>query len=85
MLIELDGHPSAIEQEADRVALICQDLGADVNVAEDLDAREALWESRRAISPALHHLAMLKINEDVVVPRSRLPEMPRDCLRTSSR
>ena len=34
-----------------------------------------LWESRRAVSPALHKMDMKKINEDVVVPRDRLSEM----------
>jgi glycolate oxidase len=34
-----------------------------------------LWEARRAISPALFHLSPTKINEDIVVPRSRLSEM----------
>jgi len=73
LLIELDGHPRAIEQEADRVVAVCRAHGAEVEAAADEDARERLWQSRRAISPALHHLGMRKINEDVVVPRSALP------------
>lgn len=75
LLIELDGHPRAIEQEAEKVVALCEELGAEVQAAGDESAREKLWESRRAISPALHHLGLRKINEDIVVPRSNLPRM----------
>ena len=34
-----------------------------------------LWRARKAISPALFRLGPDKINEDIVVPRSRIPEM----------
>jgi D-lactate dehydrogenase len=37
--------------------------------------REALWAARRALSPALRRLASGKINEDVAVPLSRLPDL----------
>lgn len=75
LLIELDGHPSAIKEEAEKVVDICEHLGAEVNVAEDEDAREKLWAARRVVSPALYHVNPTKINEDIVVPRSRIPEM----------
>jgi D-lactate dehydrogenase (quinone) len=41
------------------------------------DEREAagLWAARKALSPALRGLAPNKINEDVVVPVSRIPEL----------
>ena len=75
LLIELDGHPRAVEAETGRVGEICTDLGADVRRAASEEEREMLWESRRAVSPALHKMDMLKINEDVVVPRDKLPAM----------
>jgi glycolate oxidase len=75
LLIELDGNPQAVEAEAGKVAGACEALGAEVRRAEDAGEREMLWESRRAVSPALHKMNMRKINEDVVVPRDRLPEM----------
>jgi glycolate oxidase len=75
LLVELDGHPRAIQEEAERVVQMCEDLGGEVQVARDALSRERLWDSRRAISPALHHLDMRKINEDIVVPRSELPAM----------
>jgi glycolate oxidase len=75
LLIELDGHPSAITKEAEKIVGICQSLGADIEMAEDEDARENLWIARRAISPALYHIKPTKINEDIVVPRNKVTEM----------
>ncbi|MFH0933006.1 MAG: FAD-linked oxidase C-terminal domain-containing protein [Nitrospirota bacterium] len=75
LLIELDGYPSMITKEAEKVADICKQLGAEVKMAEDEEAREKLWEARRAVSPALYHVSPTKINEDIVVPRNRIPDM----------
>ncbi|MCE5193845.1 MAG: FAD-binding protein [Nitrospiraceae bacterium] len=75
LLIELDGHPSAITKQAEKIAYICNSLKADVKMAEDNSAREKLWEARRSISPALYKIAGTKINEDIVVPRDKIPEM----------
>jgi len=75
LLIELDGHPAAITKEAEKIADICQALGADIEMAEDEDARENLWIARRAVSPALYHIKPTKINEDIVVPRNKVTEM----------
>jgi len=75
LLIELDGAPSAITIDAEKVSDICGRLGGEVIMAENEIAREKLWEARRAISPALFRISPTKINEDIVVPRTRLPEM----------
>ena len=75
LLIELDGHPAAIKEEAGQVIEICGKLGAEVTMAEDEDAREALWKARRGVSPALYHLCPHKISEDIVVPRSNIARM----------
>jgi glycolate oxidase len=75
LLIELDGHPAAITKEAEKIADICRHLGAELEMAEDEDARANLWAARRAVSPALYHITPTKINEDIVVPRSLVPEM----------
>jgi glycolate oxidase len=75
LLIELDGHPEAIKNEAREVVEICEALGADVTMAEDDRARETLWRARRGISPALYHVSPKKVSEDIVVPRSKISEM----------
>ena len=43
--------------------------------SESKEAEDKLWDVRRAISPSLMKYGTLKINEDVVVPRSKVPEL----------
>ena len=76
LLIEVDGSKESVSLQAERVEQICRRYGAvDVGRAEDAQGRERLWTLRRSISPALRKVNPVKINEDIVVPRSRLPEM----------
>jgi glycolate oxidase len=77
LLIELDGAPSVITRDAEKIKELCNALGGEVIMAENEAARTKLWEARRAVSPALFHISPTKINEDIVVPRNRLPEMLR--------
>ncbi|MEZ0323386.1 MAG: FAD-linked oxidase C-terminal domain-containing protein [Hydrogenothermaceae bacterium] len=74
LLIEVDGHPKAIEDEIMEVAKICELNGAKVEVAKTDREAEKLWEARRSLSPAVSKLGRTKINEDIVFPRSYLPE-----------
>lgn len=85
LLIELDGHPAAVREEAGRVAGICSALGADVRTAESALEKDRLWDARRSVSPALYHINPTKIGEDVVVPRSRIPDMLRTLTSLSER
>ena len=76
LLIEVDGPEASVAQEADRVEEACRRFGAmEVSRAADVSGREKLWELRRSISPAIRKVNPVKINEDIVVPRSRLAEM----------
>ena len=83
LLIELDGYPATIKKEAERIVDICNTLGGEAIVAEDDMARERLWEARRSISPALYHIKPSKINEDIVVPRDKIPTILMDLRRLS--
>ncbi len=75
LLIELDGSVSTIKREAEKVVEILHKLGADVRIAENEDARDRLWEARRALSPSLYKISPYKLNQDIVVPRTRIPDM----------
>jgi glycolate oxidase len=44
-------------------------------LAATKEAEDSLWDVRRALSPAIKKFGTLKFNEDVVVPRSRVPEL----------
>jgi D-lactate dehydrogenase len=44
-------------------------------LAQPAHDTEALWAARKALSPLLRDIAPKKINEDIAVPVSRLPEL----------
>ena len=76
LILEVDGVPSAVAEESSLVEAACRDAGAlEVLRAADAADREALWRVRRETSYALRTIAPLKLNNDVVVPRGRVPEL----------
>ena len=77
LLIEEDGPARSVSENAEKIASICSSLGAKVSIADDVFAKRRLWEARRAVSPALYRISPSKINEDIVVPRSKIPDMLR--------
>jgi glycolate oxidase len=79
VLVEVDGSAESTEREADRVADILTQSGAlRVNRADSPAEREHLWKARRSISPALYTIKPKKVNEDIVVPRSRIADILRE-------
>ncbi|OGW56777.1 MAG: glycolate oxidase subunit GlcD [Nitrospirae bacterium RIFCSPLOW2_12_42_9] len=76
LLIELDGPEGTVDKGLPKIEEICKRSGAlDFEVASTSSDRERLWTARRSVSPALYKINPTKINEDVVVPRSRLSEL----------
>ena len=76
LLIEVDGSRSSADAAVQQLAAICDRAGArEIRVARSEQEAQDLWRARRAISPALFRLGPDKINEDIVVPRSRIPDM----------
>ncbi len=77
LLIQLDGsHQEAVDADYETVGEICLERGArDVLVARDARTRDRLWEARRKIIEALKFASPINHMEDVVVPRSRIPEL----------
>ncbi|NOY65052.1 MAG: FAD-binding protein [Nitrospirae bacterium] len=75
LIIELDGDVKSVQRDSERVVRIIHTLKGEVKVAEDSISRERIWKARRAIPAALFSIADTKINEDIVVPRSQIPEM----------
>jgi glycolate oxidase len=76
VIVEVDGSQAAVDEDIDRVAQACRDVGAiRVTLAADDEEREQLWNLRREMSLALRATGLLKINHDVVVPRGRVPEL----------
>ncbi len=78
LLIELDGPALLVEEQAARLEPLCRAAGAVYFARAHSDGeREGLWKARRSISPALRRVRAGKINEDVAVPRTRIPELIR--------
>ncbi|MBI5562098.1 MAG: FAD-binding protein [Deltaproteobacteria bacterium] len=76
LLMEADGTKAAALGEMERMKRICLDNGASrMDEAVDKKAVKDLWKARRAISASLYRIRPGKINEDVVVPRSRIVEL----------
>ena len=76
LLIEVDGDKGLTENESKKVKDICDQSGAiDFKIASDEKEIENLWKARREVSPSLLQLRPAKISEDIVVPRSRMPEL----------
>ena len=76
LLIEVDGEAANLDAEADAVVAACVDAGATArDRAPDGPKRDELWRIRRELSPALKTIATFKLNNDVVVPRARVPQL----------
>jgi glycolate oxidase len=82
LLMETDGHPAQVAEEADAMREICQRAGArDVRQAADAAESLALATARRSAFAALARIRPTTILEDVTVPRSELPRLVRDIQR----
>ena len=78
LLIETDGHPAVVAEEAARMEQICRDFGSlEVRVAKDDAEGLKLASARRSAFSALARLAPTTILEDATVPRSELARMVR--------
>ena len=78
LLIEVDGHPVQVEEDAAKVESLCRKMGAvRIRVAQDAAERDKVWEARRAALSALSRVKPTTVLEDATVPRSQIPAMIR--------
>jgi len=76
LIIELDGGTNSVEKDAKNIKKLCFSYDAlDVLVAKDEIEAQNLWKARKALSPILYKVATNKINEDIVVPIDKIPDM----------
>ena len=76
LLIEVDGHPAQVEEDAEKVEALCRKHGAtSIRVARDAAERDKVWQARRSALSALAKLKPTLVLEDATVPRSKIPEM----------
>lgn len=75
LILEVDGSEKSTQREVEELSAICEKNSASVKIAKSSEETKDLWKARKAISPALFMYAPHKINEDIVVPRSKIPLM----------
>lgn len=75
LLIEVDGHPAMVSEEAVKVEKILQQVGAaEVHIAKDEEEAAELAAARRTALSALARVCPTTLLEDATVPRSMLAE-----------
>ena len=57
----------------------------EFRIAEDAEERNRLWVARRNASPSVTLYGTQKLNEDISVPRSKLPEALREIYKISDK
>ena len=84
LIVETDGDPETAAKEIETAAQVCVQAGArEVQVAKDDQESDELWLARRSVSPSLGRARPNKLGEDIVVPRSAIPDMVRHIKRTA--
>lgn len=84
LLVDTDGDdPLVVEEELKWVAEACRAHGGQVRVATDQAESELLWRARRSVSPAIGSVKPKRLNEDIAIPRSALPQVVREIERLS--
>jgi D-lactate dehydrogenase len=76
LMIEVDGQVTGMESAIEAIRNAAGNGGLlGFAAAATPQEAEQLWATRKALSPALRKLAPNKLNEDVVVPVSRIPDL----------
>lgn len=73
LIVEIDGRPAAVASELEELYQLLHSLGASfIERAPDESSCERIWKLRREFSYSLRDTGLTKLNEDIVVPRSKL-------------
>jgi glycolate oxidase len=77
LLLEVDGEGNGLDAQLERLGEVVSAVPGiiDVVAAQDAAQRARLWSARKALSLVTRKMARHKLSEDVVVPRSRVPEL----------
>jgi glycolate oxidase len=76
LILELDGDETLVKSQTEQIRAFCLQSGAlDIRMASDPVQAAAIWQARKALSPTLYQIASQKLNEDIVVPISKIPDM----------
>ena len=76
LIVEIDGRAKAVASELEELEEVLNKVGAlSSEFHADEEACEKVWQLRRDFSYSLRATGLTKLNEDIVVPRSKLVEL----------
>lgn len=76
LIIESDGKKEFIDAEIEEIEKICKKNNSLTSIiAEDQEVKTRIWDVRKTLSSSLFKYGPDKINEDIVVPRSKIPQV----------
>ncbi|MBU0943551.1 MAG: FAD-binding protein [Proteobacteria bacterium] len=86
LIIEIDGSRDHVRDMADRLQILTRkESHCTLKQATSEGDIKEIWLARRSISPACFKLSPTKTSEDVVVPRTRIPDLVHFCEALSQR
>ena len=86
LMVEVDGAEAQLDSSVNDIKIACEsDSLLEFKVAKSKEEIDALWATRKALSPALRNISPKKINEDVVVPVSNIPILIRGLEKLSKK
>ena len=86
VLLEIDGQSEYIGFMLEKILKVIKENNHKrITIAEDTSEIDKLWAARKSLSPALRELGGYKINEDIVVPISKLKEFLKSLERISKK
>jgi glycolate oxidase subunit GlcD len=86
LLVDVDGQPESVAAEAAALkSLLARRKPISLSLATDEAGSEQLWALRREFSNSLRATGLTKLNQDIVVPRSRLVELAEFAARLQAR
>ena len=76
LMIEVDGPEQGLAYATAQISTAAKNEGLIyIKSAETQAEIESLWETRKALAPTLRKVAAKRINEDVVVPVTKIPKL----------
>ena len=75
LIVEFDGQPASVKAELSLASKVLRSSASRLTPAAGPKACEKLWQIRRGFSYALRDTGLVKLNEDVTVPRGRIVDL----------
>jgi D-lactate dehydrogenase (quinone) len=76
LMIEVDGSTESIVEAAKAIRKAAKNSGlVELKTAATGEEISQLWQARKILSPRLREISPKKINEDIVVPVSKIPQL----------